>query len=425
MATVLRRAGGPATVIDHDRLRVAMVGATLARALEAHRTTREVDPVLDSADRAALGRLTALQRAVAAGHLLASLQLDDLATELEMPVAKVAAALSTAEAVAGGASALTAQMANHQAGITLAVSVDLVEWELASHPARAPARPWRGRALALAGVLAGAVTVALAVGAQPGEDRPALLVSSPDGAASSTRSAAVARLPMDERLSLADCDIQPASTALTFRGWLPLRDLSPSAEATESARAVYTLVTSTTAEWVGWQTGAGRPMFPRPVGRLGCAVDPATGSATVYAVAESWEPPEMVDGCPSSPVSRHGQNLEMGGPNAFVLLPIAGRSWWSRDPGVEINVRIAPSPSATAQIRALARPLGTGEAVEFGVRGLSIGPDRPASSNHYITLFGEAFPTAGCWLLSVAVEDEVVGSAVLPVTASVALRPAD
>jgi hypothetical protein len=255
-----------------------------------------------------------------------------------------------------------------------------------------------------------------------------LPTASSEVAAPSIRSgepAAVARLPTDERLSLADCDIQPASTALTFRGWLPLRDLSPSADATESARAVYTLVTSTTAEWVGWQTGEGRPMFPRPVGRLGCAVDPATGSATVYAVAESWEPPEMVDGCPSSPVSRYGPNLEMGGPNAFVLLPIAGRSWWSRDPGVEINVRIAPSPSAEARIRGLARPLGTGEALEFEVRGLSIGPDRPASSNHYVTLFGEAFPTAGCWLLSVAVEDEVVGSAVLPVTASVVLRPAD
>jgi hypothetical protein len=66
MAIALSRTEGPAGAIDHDRLRVQMVGATLARALEAHRTTREVDPLLEGADRAALGRLTALQRAVAA-----------------------------------------------------------------------------------------------------------------------------------------------------------------------------------------------------------------------------------------------------------------------------------------------------------------------------------------------------------------------
>ena len=49
---------------------------------------------------------------------------------------------------------------------------------------------------------------------------------------------------------------------------------------------VYALVTEGPAEWVGWQTTEGRPMYPRPVGRMACAVDPLPGTSTVFSMAD-------------------------------------------------------------------------------------------------------------------------------------------
>ena len=106
----------------------------------------------------------------------------------------------------------------------------------------------------------------------------------------------------------------------------------------------------------------------------------------------------------------------MGGPHAFTLLPFAGRSWWANDPTIEINVRIAPSPASGSDITATAWPLGPGQPIAFEVRGLPIPEDRPPSSSHFITVSQAAFPSGGCWLLAIAVDGQVVGSAVLPVT---------
>jgi hypothetical protein len=158
-------------------------------------------------------------------------------------------------------------------------------------------------------------------------------------------------------------------------------------------------------------------MFPRPVGRLGCALDPVTARATVYAIPESWEPPAMMDGCPASPIATFGGNREIGGPHAFALLPFQRQGWWSHDPTLEINVRIAPLPATESEITALAWPLGPGHPVRFEVRGPPIPEDRPPSSSYFVTLSNATVPSEGCWLLAIAVDGQVVGSAVLPMTA--------
>ena len=79
-------------------------------------------------------------------------------------------------------------------------------------------------------------------------------------------------------------------------------------------------------------------------------------------------------------------------------------------------MRIAPSPASGSDITAVAQPLGPGQPVAFDVKGLSIPEGRPPSSSHYVTLSDAAIPTDGCWLLNIAVDGQVIGSAVLPVT---------
>lgn len=408
--------------IDNAQIRDAMVGATLRCALDAHRDLREVDPLPEVARNASLAMLSPLQRAVAVGHSFGGVGLHILAAELSLPTGRVVAALAAAVSIVGGQEALASQLNEHQAGIPLSVSGEAVERAMSLPQVR---RPHRLLAPAVAALALGLIGAAIGLRIWlPTNDGPAEGAVSAAPTTASAAPIAAAALPVDD-LTLGDCKIQPASTELSFRGWLPLHDLVASPDPNLAAQPVYALVTRTTAEWVEWQTGEGRPMFPRPVGRLGCAIDPVGGKTTVYAIPDSWDPPELVDGCPSSAVRVHGSNREIGGPSAFVFLPGERRSWWSRDPRLEINMRIALSAGTSTDIRAMARPLGPGEAISFELRGLSTRPDEATSSNRYGTLSGVAFPTAGCWLLTISAGDQVIGSAVLPVTAPPALRPAD
>ena len=151
-------------------------------------------------------------------------------------------------------------------------------------------------------------------------------------------------LPVDDRLTLADCDIQPAGTPIAYRGWLTLGDLFAAGRTAPGAGTpVYALVTEGPAEWVGWQTTEGRPMYPRPVGRMACAVDPLSGTSTVFSMADGWQPPAPMDGCPASPILRYAGDHQVGGPSAFILLPFDGEAWWSKT-SIVLRVRIAPSP---------------------------------------------------------------------------------
>jgi hypothetical protein len=423
VADVLIRGQPPA---DDRALHVALVGATLRRALDAHRATREVDPLEGPRARHSLTPLSPLRRAVAAGDL-AGIVATDLTAALGLGPGRASEELRAANRVAGGRDALRRLLEANRDGVPFWVAAGSVESAMSAAASPAPAVPIRRGWIALAA--SGAIVlVILAVLATRTSPLPLAAASHAPGG-----NAAVAlpplggpldgrpdgvRLPLDERLGLEDCDIQPASTELSFRGWLTLGDVSPAATGSpEAGTPIYALVTAGTAEWIGWQSTEGRPMYPRPVGRLACAVNPIDATGTVFAVSDAWRPPDMAaDGCPSSPISLDGGDRQVGGPSAFVLLPWAGRSWWSDDPSLRIRVRIAPTPRADARISASARPLDGRASLALEVESPEISPERPPTSSHYLWLRDVRFPTDGCWLVSVSVDGAPVGAAILPVT---------
>jgi hypothetical protein len=114
-------------------------------------------------------------------------------------------------------------------------------------------------------------------------------------------------------------------------------------------------------------------------------------------------------------LKRFAGNLELGGAGAFVLLPPVSTSWWASDPSVRIMVRLSPGPAAGATLAATARPLGPGQSWPLQVDYSPTPVGREPSQTHYIWLQDVLFPTAGCWVVSIAVDGEEVGWAVLPV----------
>jgi hypothetical protein len=405
----------------------ATVGAVLRRSLEAHRHVREVDAPGEATPQA-LTRLSPLQRATAGAHLLASVPLADLAPPLGLPVERLRRELAAAEDIGGGPDDLRRPLESALSGRAFAVTGEEVEAAMTLPPPRpihgSRRLAWLGGAAATGVVLAGAL---MAVG-QPSASSVPASTSTPAAAAvvpgyppgglqGAGAWAAEQALPRDDRLTLADCDIQPAGTPVAFRGWLTLGDLSAGGHGAPGAGTpVYALVTDGTAEWVGWQTTEGRPMFPRPVGRMACAVDPLTGAATVFSLADSWEPPAPMDGCPASPIIRYAGDHQVGGPNAYVLLPFDGEAWWSNT-SIVLRVRIAPSPEPGSRITATAQQLDGSRVLSLPVDSEPIPDSRPPTSNHYLWLRPVTFPTDGCWLVTVSVDGRGVGAAILPITA--------
>ena len=405
----------------------AMVGAVLRRALDAHRRVREVDAP-GEATPPALTLLSPLQRAVVGGHLMANVPLDYLATVLGIAPGRATRELFSAESIGINRERVRRSLEAVLAGRAFAVTAEQVEAGLNLPAPRPLGRSRRLAWLAGAGAAVLVAAALLAAGEQPAPSAPATTGISrtvrtdgaPPGApqgGGAWAAPAADPLPLDDRLTLADCDIQPAGTPVSYRGWLTLGDLFAAGHAAPGAATpVYALVTEGTAEWVGWQTTEGRPMFPRPVGRMACAVDPLTASATVFSVAGGWEPPPPMDGCPASPILRYGGDLQVGGPGASVLLPFDGEAWWSKTP-IELSVRIAPTPQADARITATAQRLGGSRVIPLAVDSPPIPEARPPTSSHYLWLRPVQFPTEGCWLVSVAVDGVGVGAAIVPVTA--------
>ncbi|MGH2454767.1 MAG: hypothetical protein ACRDHD_00700 [Candidatus Limnocylindria bacterium] len=427
IADSIRRARSPGWPASDDQLRLALNGSALRHAVEAYHATTEVDVLAPIAGGNQLLRLGARQRAVVAGLLEGGLDPAALATDLGTSERAVAQAHRGALAVAGSDGALGGWLARQRPSVALEVSEQAVLEALAAPPRHRRRPRWPLVAAPAGGLLAVMVVVA---GWPSPTPQPAALPdpSLPAALDPSAISRPLAldelegTLPADETLTLADCDIQPGTTELAYRGWLILRDLSEIADPVRAANPVYALVTRDTAEWVGWQTRQGRPMFPRPVGRLACAVDPVSATATVFAVPDSWEAPDLVQGCPASPLDRFAGYREIGGPGAFVLLPGLGTSWWADDPSVQILARVAPSPASGSEVTASARPLGPGDPIQIKVEDRPVPAGRAPSMTHYVWLDEVRFPTAGCWLVSLAVDGEEVGSAVLPVTSRVPAR---
>ena len=118
-----------------------------------------------------------------------------------------------------------------------------------------------------------------------------------------------------------------------------------------------------------------------------------------------------------------------GGPRAWALLP-AGTSWWISNNRFLILVRLDPPPAAGEVVTAWAQPLTGGPRVDGVVgegsaslpQGGLIGPGDAAAATYFIV--EQRFPTPGCWVLNVAVDGELAGSAIVPVSVIPGVPPA-
>lgn len=220
-------------------------------------------------------------------------------------------------------------------------------------------------------------------------------------------------------ISLADCKIAPADSPLAFAGWTTLAALNVHGGNAGLGQPIYALITRGLAEWVGWRQHDTGPMYPPPIGRMGCIFDPSTRMSSLVGVDTEWQPAQMADGCPPSAIDRFGGYLELGGPNAWLLLPGDTSAW-----GAGVDNRILFRLSSPAQpgqsVTAWAQPLGDAPPVVAAVETGSSQPgaaDQSGTDLRYYRM-DVRFATAGCWAINVAVNGRVVGSAIAPITAA-------
>jgi hypothetical protein len=107
-----------------------------------------------------------------------------------------------------------------------------------------------------------------------------------------TASASASLRPGSAPIGLADCEIAPADSSLAFAGWTTLEVLHVGGGKAAPDQPIYAVVTRGLAEWVGWKSSGG-PMYPRPVGRMGCIYDPSSGESSVVGVPLDWQPPAI------------------------------------------------------------------------------------------------------------------------------------
>jgi hypothetical protein len=297
------------------------------------------------------------------------------------------------------------------ATISFAVSAEAVSAALAAAPLD-DRQPGRTAWLVAAGVLLiAAVGIGLwlipADGGRAAVRNPSLLPTPSSPAAA----IAVARGP----ITLAGCRVEPASTPVAYRGWLTLGDLT-GADAADAGRPLFALVTAGEAEWLGWHDTGSGAMYPRPVGRVACAIDPFSGTTRAYAVAGDWQPPTLPDACPPGEIYKFGDLREIGGPRLFATLPIGTGSWRAHDAALRLYLRLAAPPNVDTAVTATARSLEADATVPLTVERVLASPAATPVRNLYLTLRNVDLPNPGCWIVSVALDGEVAGSTLVPVS---------
>jgi DNA-directed RNA polymerase specialized sigma24 family protein len=423
IADAWRQADDLATIPDIEGLRTALLGATARHALLSHRSSRSVDPIdptVDGPRRDVMTGLSPQARAAFALRYAAGLEEADVAALLEIAPAGVNRLLEPAADEARRAAAV-AQLAS----LPVTVDVERVRAALAE-PSRAPSsrRPWAAVA-AVVGVL---LLIRLAAPpSEPPSAQPSLTGEAEQPATGAPTAAGDGRdsLGADSPWSrfwpgeglvppftLADCHIEPASLPISFAGWVTVEEIRANGVA-PPGRSVYAIVTRGDAEWIGYRYTHDRPVFPRPVGRLGCVFEPDSGSHVAIGVAQDWEPPALADGCPASPINSFAGYRELGGPGAFVLVDTRS-AWWADDPELSFLVRVAPAPLAGSSVEAWLQPVGAGPLIPATVGEQAADP---GSVLNYLRVDGVEVPEPGCWVMNIAVDGSVVGSAVLPVVA--------
>jgi hypothetical protein len=422
IADVWRRADEPDAVPDLERLRMALLGATARQALLGHRASRTVDPTTNGRRSDVVTGLSPAARAAFALRYAAGLEDEDVAALLEIRPDQARRLLEPA-ADDTRRSAAVSQLA----ALPVTVDPDRVRAALARPSETPPSRrPWAAvAAFALALVF---LRLTAAPNAQPPEEQqpqgdigpppPGAIRAEDDGRAGTLGADSLWSKFWPGRglvppFTLADCHIEPVSLPISFAGWVTVEEIRATGVA-PAGRSVYAIVTRGDAEWIGYRYTHDRPVFPRPVGRLGCVFEPGSGNHVAIGVAQDWQPPTLADGCPASPISSFAGYRELGGPGAFVLLD-ARAAWQADDPELSFLVRVAPAPPAGADVEAWLLPVGAGPQITASVGEPPA--DADASLLHYVRVDGIEIPEPGCWVMNVAVDGTVVGSAVLPVVA--------
>ena len=218
-------------------------------------------------------------------------------------------------------------------------------------------------------------------------------------------------------ITLADCDIAPADAPLAFAGWTTLAALGVHGGDVGPGQPIYALVTRGMAEWVGWQKDHSGPMYPAPIGRMGCILDPSIPKTSLVGVDQDWEPGLMADGCPPSHIDEFGGYRETGGPHGWLLLPNAAST--SVDEGFS-NVmlwRLSPPAEPGQSITAWAQPLADASPVVAAIDSSTsrlAPPDSSGGSSRYYFV-SVRFATTGCWVINIEINGAVVGSAIVPI----------
>ena len=235
------------------------------------------------------------------------------------------------------------------------------------------------------------------------------------GLAASSRPATQPPRTAAEPITLADCKIAPADSPLAFAGWTTLAALDVHGGDASIGQPIYALITRGMAEWVGWQEHYTGPMYPPPIGRMGCIFDPSTRATSLVGVDMDWQPALMADGCPPSPIDEFGGYREIGGPHAWLLLP-ADTSTWGVGHDSSILFRLSPPAGPGQSITAWAQPLADAPPllVQIDNANSQRGSDPSGSGSRYYVI-NIRFATAGCWVINVAVNGQVVGSAIAPI----------
>jgi hypothetical protein len=246
----------------------------------------------------------------------------------------------------------------------------------------------------------------------------------PPGDAASTLSAGVIASPtapaIPPPVTLADCQIYPEDARLAFSGWATTDVLHVTGGRAAPGQPVYAIVTRGLAEWMGWRSPDAGPIYPPPVGRMGCIFDPSTGDVSEIGVPMDWHPPAVIDGCPASPGDEYAGYQEIGGPRAWALLP-TGPSGWVAGERAIILYRLSPPLAPGESISAWASPLDGGGRVDGAVDDVPPGAasGTPQASprldgfSYYVV--EQPLPTSGCWVLDVAVNGRLAGSAITSV----------
>lgn len=274
------------------QLRRQVLVAAARHALAARARVRTIDASPDGSEDALAG-LAGEARAAVALHLVAGLDVRAIAAALRRSSRRVGADLAAATERAGSAERLEAALAAALDRLPVTVDAEAVRRVLDERRPRewSPRRGHAVLAAAIAGVVAviwigsTSPTTEVAAPATPMAEASAV---QPDPASRALRTGDASL--RDRPISLVDCGIRRVGTRLAFDGWSSLPELNLGRE--ERAGPVYVLVTGGSAEWVGWYASEGPPMYPRPIGRVGCVYDPATQSVTLMHVAASWAPPE-------------------------------------------------------------------------------------------------------------------------------------